>query len=248
MERILAIFPHPDDAVLNAGGAMARWVEEGAEVTALCVTSGDLGTLDRSATRQQVAQKREAELLAAHEILGIRRTTFLRHPDGGTRECAADVYRDLVRVIREVRPDTVLSLDPWARYEVHPDHDTVARLATEASAFACFPLLFPEQVNAGLEPYQPSECWLMGLLGREPNCRLNIEPQLDRKVQAILQFEASLNTLDGMFGAGAPPGTLQERADDWVRSLARDAGEPVGLEAAEAFFMLPCLPGHFAVS
>ena len=113
-KRILAIFPHPDDAAFVAAGTLSRWAEEGHEIDAVCCTSGEVGTLDLNVTRKEFGSQREAELLAANAIMGIRQTEFLRYPDGGILDLVA-LRKDLFKAIRQYRPDIVLSLDPWAR-------------------------------------------------------------------------------------------------------------------------------------
>jgi LmbE family N-acetylglucosaminyl deacetylase len=250
--RILVVFPHPDDAAFFAAGTLARWVSEGHHVTAVCCTSGNLGTLRSDQTPQQVAEAREKELRAANRRLGIQETVVLGLPDGGFIE-AADLRRQLVGLVRRYRPDRLLTLDPWLRYEVHPDHQVVGRMASEAAAFAAFPLLHPEQLTGGVRPHSPSEVWFMGVLGRAPNCYVNIATTIDKKVAAALEFEAALAILAKAFAPGIDPGnvspeerkTLAGHTDAWLRSMSVRIGAKVGLTTAEAFLVQRCLPGHF---
>lgn len=250
--RILVVFPHPDDSSFFAAGTLARWVAEGHHVTSVCVTSGNLGTLRPDETPEQVARSRAAQQRAADSVLGIQETISLGYPDGGFIDQAA-LRQELVGVVRRYRPDRLLTLDPWLRYELHPDHDLVARMAVEAAAFAAFPLLHPEQVAEGLAPHAPSEVWLMGLLGRRPNTYVDISATLDAKVRSVLEFESTLAILAAMFEpgidpAGVSPGQreiLERHADTWLRSMASRIGRAAGLDAAEAFFVERCLPGHF---
>jgi LmbE family N-acetylglucosaminyl deacetylase len=250
--RILTIFPHPDDSAFFAAGTLARWAAEGHHVTSVCVTSGNLGTLRPDLSPQQVADDRARQQRAADAILGVQETVTLGYPDGGFIE-AAPLREELVRVIRRYRPDRVLTLDPWVRYEVHPDHALVSRMACEAAAFAAFPLLHPDQAAGGLAPHSPSEVWLMGLLGRRPNCFVDIAATIDTKVAAFLEFDTTLAILAAMFAPQIDPAnvspeerqTLARQADTWVRSVASHVGKAAGLPAAEAFFVERCLPGHF---
>lgn len=250
--RILAVFPHPDDTAFFAAGTLARWVAEGHHVTSVCVTSGNLGTMRSDQSPADVAAIREKELRASDAVLGVQETVTLGHRDGGFMD-AAKLRKELVGVVRKYRPDRLLTLDPWLRYEVHPDHEIVGRQAAEAAAFAAFPLLHPEQLTGDVRPHSPSEVWFQGLLGRRPNCYVDIASTLDTKVASVLEYESTLAILAGMFALEidrsnvSPEGhkALARHADTWLRSMAKRIGKAVGLAAAEAFWVEKCLPGHF---
>ncbi len=245
--NILIIFPHPDDAALNAAGTLARWVQEGHRVTAICCTGGDVGTLRLDQTNAEVAALRSRELLDANEILGITDTVFLDFPDGCVMDPEA-LREALVRGVRRYQPARVLTMDPWARYEVHRDHITVGQMASEAAAFACFPLFYPAHLQEGLSPHSVEELWYMGVLGKAPNTFVNIEKQLEIKTAALLKFEVSLAILDQLFAEEALRGDslqdLRKRAGKWIADGAAEFGSGVGLAAAEAFVVQKCAPGH----
>ena len=250
--RVLAVFPHPDDSAFFAAGTLARWVAEGHHVTSLCCTSGNLGTLRPDQTPDQVAELRERELRAANHVLGVQETVVLGYPDGGFID-ADRLRKELVGLVRKHRPDRLLTLDPWLRYELHPDHELVGRMAAEAAAFAAFPLLHPEQLADGVQPHSPSEVWFMGQLGHAPNTYVDIAASIDTKIAAALEFAGTLAILAGMFAPEIDPSNvspqehkvLARHADTWLRSMAARIGGKVGLDAAEAFFVQTCLPGHF---
>ena len=84
----------------------------------------------------------------------------------------------------------------------------------------------------------------MGLLGKAPNTFVSIKDQLETKVQALLKFEATMAILDQLF-RDEESGSLDQRANEWIRRTAQQFGEPVGLDAAEAFVVQRCAPGHF---
>lgn len=246
--KILAIIPHPDDATLNAGGALARWAAEGHEITTVCCTAGDVGTLRRDQSSAELGAIRTAELRASDAVLGIQATEVLGFPDGGMLDFRA-LREALARCVRKHRPQRVVTMDPWARYEVHSDHIDVGKAASEAAAFACFPLLYPKQIAEGLEPHNADEVWYMGLLGDRPNTYVNIEGYLSKKVEAVLKFEATLQTIDKLFQheqtGEATLEQIRQRTGKWLSELARRTGRPVGLTCAEAFMVQRCLPGHF---
>ena len=102
--HILVVFPHPDDAAFFAAGTLACWVAEGHHVTAVCVTSGNLGTLRPDQTPAEVAGIREMELRAANTVLGLHETVTLDYPDGGFID-PAELRKRLVGLVRRCRPD-----------------------------------------------------------------------------------------------------------------------------------------------
>jgi LmbE family N-acetylglucosaminyl deacetylase len=250
--NIVAIYAHPDDLAIFCAGTLARWAEEGHEIYALCCTSGEVGTLRRDLTKEQVAATREKELRAANEIIGIKETIILDYPDAGFID-GAELRKRLVYFVRKLKADRVVTFDPWVSYEVHPDHVVVGRMAAEAAAFAAFPLLYSEQIKDDVEPYECSEVWFMGLLGHTPNYFVNIESTLEKKIEAALKFEATIELLANLFAPNIDPANvspnelvkLTKYASRLYRSMALAIGNKIDLKAAEAFFVQKTLPGHF---
>jgi len=250
--NILAIFAHPDDLSIFCGGTLARWAEEGHHVHALCCTSGEVGTLRRDLTKEQVAATREKEVRAANELIGVEETIILDYPDAGFIN-GAELRKKLIYYVRKLKADRVVTFDPWVTYEVHPDHLIVGRMAAEAAAFSAFPLLHTDQIEEGVEPYECSEVWFMGLLGHKPNYFVDISSTLEKKIEAALKFEATLELLANMFAPNIDPANvspeelkkLTKYATRLFRSMAIAIGNKVGLKAAELFFVQKTLPGHF---
>src|SRR3989338_7858462 len=160
---ILAIFAHPDDESFGAGGTLAKYAHGGADVFLICATSGEVGLIsDPSlATRDTLPHVREKELRAACAALGIREPIFLGYRDSGMAgtednhhpACLAmappqEVAGELVRWIRLLRPQVVITWDPSGGYG-HPDHVAVHRHATEAFARAGDREGYPEHQREG---------------------------------------------------------------------------------------------------
>ena len=117
-ERVLVITPHPDDAEAWAGGTIARWARAGAEVHCVLCTDGSKGSDDREIDPAELAATRGREQRAAAEILGINNVVTLGWPDGELED-TADFRKDLVRQIRTVKPEVVLTSEPYrAQYAV----------------------------------------------------------------------------------------------------------------------------------
>ena len=253
--NILAIIAHPDDLTFFSAGTIAKWAEKGHTIFTICVTSGNLGTLRTDLTLDDVAQMREKELRAANNILGVKETIMLGYPDGGFID-GAKLREELSYYVRKLKAERVVTFDPWVKYEVHPDHVVVGRMAAEAGAFAAFPLLYPDQIkDRGVEPYSCSEIWLMGLLGHQPNYFVDISSTLDKKIDAALKFEATLTLIADLFAPGEdidPANVTEEQlkkiskyAKRLLQSMSANIGRKAELKAAEAFYVQKVLPGHF---
>ncbi len=134
---LLAVFAHPDDESNAAGGTLARYAREGAAVTLVSATRGELGItgLDPEAA----GAVRERELRAAAAALGAREVRLLGYRDGEL--ALADekqAVAQIVALLREIKPQVVVTFGPDG-ISGHPDHVTVSRWVTaafEASAVA----------------------------------------------------------------------------------------------------------------
>lgn len=187
-ERVLMIQAHPDDAEFSIGGTMAKWAAAGAEIIYCSITSGDKGTKDAGMTGPALSTLREAEQRAAAGILGVKDVIFLGYHDA-TLVPDLDLRRNLTRVIRQVRPTTLVCMDPTTRfhgdgYINHPDHIA----AGEASLAAVFPscrdrMTFPELLLEGLEPIDVPNVYLFG--SDKADCWIDISATLDTKLEAL---------------------------------------------------------------
>ena len=126
--RVLVTIPHPDDAESRMAGTVARWTCEGKEVIYIVCTNGDKGTSDPNMKPEELAGIREQEQLAAAKVLGVREVVFLRHPDQSLED-TSEFRKEIVRLIRMYRPDTVVTIDPfYLGYLNHRDHRITAQV------------------------------------------------------------------------------------------------------------------------
>src|SRR5688572_20798735 len=117
--RILGVFAHPDDEVFVAGGTLARYAAEGAEVMVVSATRGQAGQIReaRRATRRTLGAVREAELRAACAILGVHHVQCLDYMDGTLREAPIDtLVGDIARVMRDFQPHVVITFGEDGAY------------------------------------------------------------------------------------------------------------------------------------
>jgi LmbE family N-acetylglucosaminyl deacetylase len=253
--NILAVYAHPDDAEFLASGSMAKWAEEGHQVYAICATDGSMGTKIVGRTRAEVAERRRDELTRAMEVIGGHEPLGFWFPDGSLRSHGEELKEKLAFWVRKLRADRIVTLDPWLSYEIHPDHITVGRIASEVAVFTCFPLYFPDQIEAGLDPLQPEEVWYMMPTERAPNRIVDIGDTFEKKVQSILCHESQVEMLADWFLTDADPLHLTEDEKQQlasgvhglIRTMASGIGQRYEIELAEAFHAVPCGPGHLDV-
>lgn len=219
---ILAVQAHPDDVDFSCGGTVASWVQQGHEVHYLSVTSGNKGSHERSMSPVRLMEIRECEQQEAARRLGVASCRFLRHNDGEV-EANLTLRRQICQVVRELRPDTVMTFDPWRSYQLHPDHRAVAITTIDAIIAARDHMFFPEQLRDGLDIVRVREVYLFG--AAEPDTWVDISDTIETKIHAALAHESQLR------------GEREQRAQRH-RARAHQTGEPRGLLYAEAFKVL----------
>ena len=165
----MAIFAHPDDESFGTAGTLAALTKAGARVVLVCATRGEVGEIadPALATPETLAAVRERELRCSAEALGADPPILLGYRDSGMAGTADNEHADafavaapdevtgqLVRLIREHRPEALITFDPSGGYG-HPDHIAAHKAATRAYRDAGNRECFPEQL-ATLEPHAPN--------------------------------------------------------------------------------------------
>lgn len=188
VERVLCFTAHPDDIDFGAAGTIAAWTAVGVEVTYCIMTDGDAGGFD-PVHRARIIELRAEEQRDAAALLGVRDIRYLHQRDGYL-EPSHEVIREVVRLIREIRPDVVLSMHPersWNRIQrSHPDHLAVGQAVTRAVYPAVEnPFAYPELAEAGLEAYKLPWLWLMAGPEERENHFVNVSDAVEAKLAAI---------------------------------------------------------------
>ncbi|MDA1096036.1 MAG: PIG-L family deacetylase [Chloroflexi bacterium] len=217
-QRVLVVAPHPDDAEVGCAGTVARFVQEGAEVYYLIATNGDKGTEDPTLTSADLARTREAEQRAAATILGVKEVTILPHGDGELEEDRATIG-EVVHHIRRIRPDIVLTTDPYrTTFYIHRDHVNIGLVTMHAVfPFARDRLHFPEHFAAGLAPHKTTELYFWGT--ETADLFVDITDTIDLKIRASQAHSSQ-------FG---------DDVDRWVRRWSARIGKGQGMAFAESF-------------
>ena len=201
-QRAMVIMAHPDDIEFGCAGTVARWVQEGAAVSYVHVTSGDVGIADLSLSREEAMEIREAEQRAAAVVVGVEEVVFLREPDGMVENTLA-LRKRLVREIRRFRPEAVIVTDPtmlWAGdgYINHPDHRATAGAAIDAIFPAAGqPHFYQELRDEGIEAHKVRKVYAMnwGEGGKE-NIYVNISNTVDLKIESLRKHKSQLKDWD----------------------------------------------------
>lgn len=247
--KILNIQAHPDDAECNCGGTIAKYASRGYSVYYLICTKGNRGTYDRALDMNALAEIRRSETRRAAEILGVRDVYFLDEEDGFLYP-GFELRGKIMKVIRKLKPDTVMTLDPFMPYEVHPDHRTVGMLASEAVVFAGFPLFYPEHLNEGIEPHFVKELYFYKTT--EPNYYEDIAEYLPKKLEAcyahISQIEMAGTQVKAVTNDSRSIEELgREVFRDIAVKLSEEAGRQTGIKYAESFRRFRVKAGHIEI-
>jgi LmbE family N-acetylglucosaminyl deacetylase len=225
-KRAMSIYAHPDDQEFTIGGTLAKWSRAGSEIISVLITSGDSGSNDPAkdgSHKKELAELREREQLAANAVLGISDTIFMRYPDGEL-EPTVGLRKDLTRIIRQFKPDTVLAGNPEAwfygdEYVNHPDH----RAAAQAACAAVFPsagtrLIFTDLLAAGYEPHEVSRLYIHGT--DKVNTWVDITETLDFKIKALQQHVSQVDP---------------NEVEKWMREWAEEEAKGQEMKYAEAY-------------
>jgi len=222
--RALVITAHPDDAEFLCGGTIARLCALGLDVTLCVATSGDKGTRDVSIRRQELAAMREEETRAACRALGVRLSIFWGMPDGFLEE-HHELRGMVVKLIRQAKPDIVITWDGFRAGFNHTDHRVIGRAVRDALYPAAHdPHYYAELAFDGIGPHRTAELLLAG--AEDPDFHVDVGPYLEVKAEAIA---AHASQVDGR--------TKEQFLEAWLRpSDARKARKKItGFDHAESF-------------
>lgn len=187
---VLVVTPHPDDAESGAGGLIARWVRQGREVVLVVCTNGSNGTSDRSVSPEELAITREGEQLESAKVLGLKDVVFLRFPDQRLED-TSEFREKIVRQIRLLKPETVLTIDPNRMYIRHRDHMVTGRVTLDAIfPYARDHLAYPAHLEEGLEPHKVREVYLWG--SGEPDTFIDITDTFEIKLEALRRHHSQV--------------------------------------------------------
>ena len=234
-KRILGVFPHPDDEG-TVSGAFLKYGQAGVETGLICITRGEVGEISDPAlaTPENLGEVREGEMRAAANVLGVHNLWFLGYRDSGmagtpenqdprslVQANPADAVGKIVAVIREFRPQVLVTFDETGGYG-HPDHIAAYKHTTSAFYAAADKVQYPELGPAHLvsKLYYGSfprsamramgewmrsqnaevEEWMlrldpeqMGMPDEQIDVRLDVEAQLEAKGRSWAMHRTQMN-------------------------------------------------------
>ncbi len=218
---VVVVTPHPDDAEFGVAGTVARWTKQGKQVVYVVCTNGNKGTSDLNQKPEQLAEIRQGEQRAAAEVLGVREVIFLGNPDQGLED-TPEFRKQIVRMIRQYRPETVVTADPYRRYIWHRDH----RIAGQVTIDAVFPyardhLAYPELLEEDLQPHKVKE--MLFWASENINYLSDITDTFELKLTALKCHESQVSSMK------------VSDLEDWLRKRCSDLAEGEDFDLAEAF-------------
>jgi LmbE family N-acetylglucosaminyl deacetylase len=222
--HVLVVTPHPDDAEFGVAGTVANWTSEGKDVIYVVCTNGDKGANDPDMKPDELARIREREQLEAAKLLGVRDVIFLRHADQALED-TPEFRKELVRLIRTYKPETVVTADPYRRYIWHRDH----RITGQVTLDSIFPYArdfhsYPDLLEEGLQPHKVKEVLLWS--AEQPNYRTNITNTFVTKMAALRCHSSQIKD------------DHSTEWEDWLRERHTILAQGEDYELAEAFYRI----------
>src|SRR5690348_13263688 len=171
--RLMMVVAHPDD---EDGGLLTREARgKGVQTLLMTLTRGEGGQNKTGDTfSDELGILRTLELLAADRYYGVEQR-FSRVADFGYSKTPEETFQkwgghdvplaDIVRVIRQFRPDVLIARFSGTDRDGHGHHQASAILTKEAFRAAADPNRFPEQIKGGLQPWQPKKLYVGNVCG-----------------------------------------------------------------------------------
>ena len=244
MSTLVSFHAHPDDEALLCGGTLAKAAAAGHRTVLVTATRGERGEVPDGllAPGETLAQRRERELRAAAEILGVDRVEVLGYLDSGMRNTAdnhvpgsfhtADVTEAATRlaaILAEERAEVLTVYDDHGTYG-HPDHIQVHQVGLRAAAMAGTPYVFEATLNrdrlAGMRaaddpelPARPDVDGIddsIGLPEGELTTAVDVGDVLDVKRSALAAHSSQV--AEGSFFLALPPEAFRHGfGTEWYR-------------------------------
>jgi LmbE family N-acetylglucosaminyl deacetylase len=225
-ERGLAVVAHPDDLEYGAASAVARFTDQGKEITYVLASAGEAG-IEGMAPADCGPLRMEEERTGA-AIVGVDRVEFLDHRDG-VIEYGMDLRRDIARTIRRYRPEILITANhyfTWGNSALNmADHRNVGLAAIDAARDAGNPWVFPELLDEQLEPWSGARRIFVNA-SPFPTHAVDVTDTIERGIASLQAHEAYLAGLGT--GAMSDPGAF-------LRGMAEEAGKRFGGRLAATF-------------
>jgi LmbE family N-acetylglucosaminyl deacetylase len=222
--QALSIVAHPDDLEYGSASAVAKWVSQGKFVAYVIATRGEAG-IDGMKPEDCGPLRMQEEINSA-AVVGVNDVVFLDHQDGAI-EYGLALRRDIARVVRQFRPDVIISLnrhESWGGQSWNtPDHRAVGTAAIDGARDAGNRWIFRELLDEGLEPWSGAKMVLFNG-SPTPTHYVDVTGFLDKGIASLQEHEAYIKGLGGDFDP-----------DAFLRQSAEGSGKDVGCDHAVTF-------------
>lgn len=244
-KTVLVVAAHADDMEFLAGGTVARFVfEKGYDVFEYILTDNSKGSY--RLLPEVLIEVSAREAVEAGEVLGLKEVRLEGYPDGELNQVNPNVLRgQIMEVIREIKPDIVMSWDPFAPGEDHPDHRMAAMATLEAASFSSNPLFYPDHAA---RPHVVTEAYWFAKCPWNAECIVDISSTIDKKIEALFKHDCQMALIvDGLareaetLGAeitvrrDMPPEQYRPIIEMGIRQFSSVAGAQAGMAYAEQF-------------
>lgn len=196
MPRAMIISPHADDAAAFCGATIAKFADQGWEITLVRVTDDRKDSLGLSV--EETIARNTAELRQAATILGVREIVELGFETDVLADIPLGKLRErIVYLFRKYQPYAVFTFDPFGLYENNQDHVRVAQAVDEAFWVACFDKHYPEHFAEGLAPFSVCERWYFARQLPKVTHYEEVSKTIERKIEALCAHrEMMRNTIN----------------------------------------------------
>lgn len=227
--HVLCVQPHPDDNEIGAGGTIAALSAQGTRVSYLTISKGKGGS--NALSSKTLVETRQAELRAAGEVLGASHFEQLDLADAHYPQ-PREITEAVVEVIRSLKPDLVMSVDPHLPYEAHPTHRVTGQAVLDACLFASMKH-FPQPDGHNSDPHEVQAVALYATA--RPNVYFDVSETFELKLKAIRKHATQFD--DAAF----------ETLSRYLRFRAQLDGQSAQVALAERFKLLPSPLTHMMV-
>jgi len=240
-KTVLVFTPHPDDDTFAVGGTLALLAKNKNRVFIVIYTNDNKGSYDQDMTSERLARIRKAEEEASCAVLGIPKENllWLGHDDGELEYVPPKMLcGQVTKILRQYRPDAVLSVDPgeWHERWHKTDHRMAAFNTIDAVRAAEFHLYYPEHLLVDkLQPYVVTNLFFFYTTSNDANYSVNIDSTMELKVKAITKQVSQFEPAVTKYRPDWDPATLtklkafyhqdQEKKDGHYVELFRFASE-----------------------
>ena len=214
---ILAFGAHPDDIELGCSGTILKHLKKGLTIGVIDLTGGELGTRGTVETRNQ-------ESIQATKVLGVQLRENMGFKDGFFENNEKNKI-ELIKKIREYRPEIVLTNAPTDR---HPDHGRASDLTIDA----CF-LSGLEKIETGQDVWKPKHIYhYIQFNTILPDFVVDITEEMDKKLESVLCYKTQF------YNPESKESETIISTEDFLESVkyrARDLGRQSDCKYAEGF-------------